>query len=265
MINYSIIIPTFRREKELINCLELLYPQLNVKLGIEIIVSSDDTVSDNLLEKFNWVTFLNGPRKGPAANRNSAAKNAKGAWLFFIDDDCLPQSNWLNEAIVATKDEQGVFCIEGKTLAIGEKKCFDEVAPINENGGKLWSCNFGIKKDIFLQIGGFDEQFPIATMEDIDFKIRFESIGEIRFVSEMLAYHPWRRKKAFGNFNQRLLSQKQFKNKHYNQSISKFRIQRISIFINSIPINIIQLFKYQGRGFAFFLDKTIMNFCMIFI
>lgn len=265
MIDYSIIIPTFRREKELIECLELLFPQLNENSKIETIVSSDDTISDNLLEKFNWVTFINGPRKGPAANRNFAAKQANGNWLFFIDDDCLPDSKWLMEAILATKGRQGIFCVEGKTLALGEKKSFDEVAPRNENGGKLWSCNFSIKKDVFLQLGGFDEEFPIATMEDIDFKIRFEKIGEVRFISDMLVFHPWRRKKAFSNFRQRLLSQKHFKNKHYTNSVSKFRLQRLTIFINSIPINIVQLIRFQGRGIAFFFDKTIMNFCMIFI
>ncbi len=265
MIKYSIIIPTFYREKELKACLGLLYAQLNGNPSIEIIVSSDAVMSDEMIENYEWVTFLNGPRKGPAANRNFAAKQAKGVWLLFIDDDCLPSNNWIDAAIYASKDDVKTYCIEGKTLALGEKKYFDEVAPINEKGGKLWSCNFGIKKEVFEQLGGFDEKFPIATMEDIDFKIRFEAKGEIRFISEMLVHHPWRRKKAFSSFRLRLLSQKYFKNKYYANSIIKFRLQRISIFINSFPIHLRQLIQYRGKGFSFFIDKTIMNFCMIFI
>ncbi len=265
MINYSIIIPTYKREIELSKCLELLYPQVLQNLDIETIVSADAQISDQLINSFNWVTFIYGPNKGPASNRNFAARKAKGEWLFFLDDDCLPQANWLSQAIKATSQENEIYCIEGKTSAIGEKKYFDEVAPINETGGKLWSCNFGVRKEVFLILNGFDEQFPIATMEDIDFKIRFESIGKIKFVNEMLVFHPWRRKKAFHNFNKRLLSQKQFRTKHYKHSIIKFRVQRIKILISSIPIHLIQLIKYKGYGFSFFLDKTLLNFCMIFI
>ena len=182
-----------------------------------------------------------------------------------MDDDCLPQPKWLFEAIQAANTKNGIYCIEGKTMAFGTKRRFDEYAPINENGGKLWSCNFGILKDTFIQLNGFDENFPIATMEDIDFKIRFEQLGQIVFVGEMLVLHPWRRKRAFSNFKNRLISQKRFITKHNNNSMLRFRLQRMGIFFSSIPIYITQLLKFRGRGFYFFLDKAIMNFCMIFI
>jgi glycosyltransferase involved in cell wall biosynthesis len=151
MNSISIIIPTFNREKELNTCLERLFLNNYNFSNIEVIVSNDNiknNVSNELKNKFPLVKFVIGPGKGPAQNRNFGAKIASGKWIIFLDDDCIPQQNWLlNYSLEIDKGLEIIF--EGKTIADREKQRYDEVSPINLIGGKLWSCNFAIRKGCF--------------------------------------------------------------------------------------------------------------------
>jgi GT2 family glycosyltransferase len=265
-IYISIIIPTFKREIELENCLKnLLFSIEKITLkDYEIIISDDDYQVQNesyYLQKNSSIIYLKGPQKGPAANRNFAAAIAKGSWLIFLDDDCLPLEDFISSNVDLIK--QNFNLIEGKTITDRKRKRFDEVAPINEFGNKLWSCNFAIKNELFKELGGFDENFQFSTMEDIDFKIRAEKIQSIKFNPLSIVIHPWRQRKAFKNILGRLKSQKYFRSKHQSE-LSNYRIDRIKIFIGSIFYNFIELMKYKGRGWQVYFEKIIFNFLMIF-
>jgi glycosyltransferase involved in cell wall biosynthesis len=267
MVNISIIIPTFKREAELIKCIANIYYHLELSDEIEIIVSNDSleqTINKFINNKYPKVSVINGPRKGPAANRNYAAKQAKGDWLIFLDDDCLPQQNWLLSYELAIKNNTGLV-LEGKTIANKSKTRYDEVAPININGGKLWSCNFAIQKKLFFSLNGFDENYPFSTMEDIDFKERLKLITQFQFIENSLVIHPWRRRVAFKNFKLRIQSQRYFAKKFNQKNIFQFRIKRIKIFVGSIFSNLKELAQYRFKGWLCYLDKMVFNFIMIFI
>lgn len=162
----------------------------------EVIVSDDGvpTVEQLIAEKYPWANWIAGPQRGPAANRNHGASVAKGQWIVFTDDDCLPQPSWLE---AYANNMNGYDVLEGKTSAHGVRSRIDEECPINETGGHLWSCNFAMQRDLFLKLGGFDESFPAAAMEDVELNTRVnESRLVRRFVSEALVLHPWRRRKG---------------------------------------------------------------------
>lgn len=265
MNSISIIIPTFNREKELTICLENLF-QNNI-LNIEIIVTNDNRLKDISVEnriKYNRVKFVSGPGKGPAANRNFGAKMALGNWLIFLDDDCIPQQNWLSSYCIEI-DKNQADILEGKTIANREKQRYDEVSPINLLGGKLWSCNFAIRKDIFNELSGFDEHFPYSTMEDIDFRERAKMKTAIVFLSSCVVVHPWRRRVAFKNFYVIIKSQRYFAEKFKIRNTKKFKIQRLKIFISSIFSNFKELYQFKFKGWACYFDKMCFNFIMLFI
>lgn len=267
MVNISIIIPTFKREAELIKCIANIYYHLELSDDIEIIVSNDSleqTINKFINNKYPKVSVINGPSKGPAANRNYAAKQAKGDWLIFLDDDCLPQQNWLLSYELAIKNNTGLV-LEGKTIANTSKTRYDEVAPININGGKLWSCNFAIQKKLFFSLNGFDENYPFSTMEDIDFKERLKLITQFQFIENSLVIHPWRRRVAFKNFKLRIQSQRYFAKKFNQKNTFQFKQQRIKIFVGSIFSNLKELAQYRFKGWLCYIDKMVFNFIMIFI
>jgi GT2 family glycosyltransferase len=73
----------------------------------------------------------------------------------------------------------------------------DEECPINETGGLLWSCNFAIRRETFLALGGFNEDFPAAAMEDVELNLRANKAGLARlFVPDAVVLHPWRLRKG---------------------------------------------------------------------
>jgi hypothetical protein len=62
---------------------------------------------------------------------------------------------------------------------------------VNLDGGKLWSCNFAIRRAHLEQVGGFDERYPYPHMEDADLQARLQKSGfMIRFVPAAEVDHP---------------------------------------------------------------------------
>lgn len=263
----SIIIPTYNRRCELLICLEALMKQVRISENLQIIVS-DDSNNLNLSKEISLihpeVDYQIGPHKGPAANRNSAAKTAKGQWLIFLDDDCIPSDNWFKNYYKEIHQTNGTV-LEGKTIVNRPKERYDEVAPINLDGGKLWSCNFAIQKDLYFTTGGFDEGFPYTTMEDVDFKDRVKQQTQIFFIAESVVVHPWRKRIAFANFYGRLKSQAYYYQKQGSKNTFRFRFIRIKIWFTSIFMELAQLTSFSYKGWRCYLDKVLFNFCMIFI
>jgi GT2 family glycosyltransferase len=142
-----------------------------------------------LRERHPWVRWVPGPRRGPGANRNSGARHARGEWLAFTDDDCLPEPQWLEAFVGALRP--GTELYEGRTTCrAGIRRPLDH-SPVNENGGYLWSCNMLVGRACYEKLGGFDEAFPHAHMEDVDFRERALGAGyEFPFVRDAVVDHP---------------------------------------------------------------------------
>ncbi|TWU59566.1 GalNAc(5)-diNAcBac-PP-undecaprenol beta-1,3-glucosyltransferase [Crateriforma conspicua] len=194
----SVIIPTCHRNDDLAACLERLVPgRQSLSFDhYEVIVSDDgrDSTAESLIaDRYPFAQWVKGPQRGPAANRNAGASCANGEWLVFVDDDCVPSSKWLGAYAANT---EGSDILEGMTSAIGSQTRFDEECPINESGGALWSCNFAIRRNAFFALGGFNENFPAAAMEDVELNYRVNQMQIARtFISDAVVLHPWRREK----------------------------------------------------------------------
>ena len=194
-VRLSIIIPTCNRMQLLAGCLEALQPQVATARGIEVIIcddGADHTTREMVSREFPKIFWLQGPRRGPAANRNIGACAARGEWLIFLDDDCLPSKSYLSAYI----DAIGAFpqsgtAFEGATISPPLPSLLWE-APHNPNGGILISCNFAIQKSHFFALGKFDERYPLY-FEDTEFYSRLlASGGKTIFIKQALVEHPLR-------------------------------------------------------------------------
>lgn len=196
----SVIVPTCHRNDLLAKCLDCLAPGVQTlpPEQYEVIVTDDGTRStaEALVQgSYPWVRWVAGPRQGPAANRNNGARLAQGQWLAFTDDDCLPARNWLAAYADATTDKFLVY--EGKTDCLEGVKSPLFQSPINLTGGYLWSCNFMIQSSLFHDVGEFQSDFAMPTIEDIDLHERLCQQGQqAKFVDAALVDHPARRKRA---------------------------------------------------------------------
>jgi GT2 family glycosyltransferase len=183
----TVIIPTCERPQLIACCL------VNI-IGADEVIVSDDSRTDStrklIVERFPTVRWIPGPRRGPAANRNFAAGHAAGDQLAFIDDDCLPDKKWVSNMRSALAT---TALVEGRTICPDKTRRLLEETVENLSGGLLWSCNFGIHRGLFFELGGFDEDFAEAGGEDLEFAWRVKQGGiPTRFASEAIVYHPAR-------------------------------------------------------------------------
>ncbi|MBX9879493.1 MAG: glycosyltransferase family 2 protein [Candidatus Obscuribacterales bacterium] len=192
---FSVIIPTCERAEPLRHVLDALASgKQTMAFGeYEVIVTDDSrssAVETVVKEGYPWVRFVKGPQKGPAANRNNGAKLATGEWLVFTDDDVLIDANWLS--VYAAHTGGAAQALEGSIEAIGEMNRIFSECPINMTGGLFWSANIAVKRSLFKEIGGFDENFRHPTQEDSDLRRRLLPLTEILFVCDAKVRHPVR-------------------------------------------------------------------------
>lgn len=193
----SVVVPTCHRNDLLAKCLDCLAPgkQRLDSAEYEVIVSDDGrhSTAQAMIERdYAWVRWEAGPKDGPAANRNNGARKGRGQWVTFTDDDCLPDAGWL-ESIVKVAREGRVDVIEGRTLIPDYVDSPFKQGIENRDGGVFWSCNLAVRRALFLEMGGFDEDFKEAADEDMEFAFRFRQRGHPHcFVFDALVLHPVR-------------------------------------------------------------------------
>jgi glycosyltransferase involved in cell wall biosynthesis len=191
----SVIIPTCDRPAQLAACLERLSPGQDAVAGVECeVIVSDDGLTDETREligkRFPWVTWRRGPRRGPAANRNAGAGMARGDWLVFTDDDCLPEAGWLASYAAAIQATPSAAALEGAILPTEPIDRLSARCPVNLSGGRFWSANIAVRRALFLRIGGFSPLFPYPASEDQDLYYRLQGVTAIPFVAAARVKHP---------------------------------------------------------------------------
>lgn len=195
----SVVVPTCHRNELLARCLDRLAPGAQTLAAdqYEVIVTDDgsqSTAEELVRTRYPWATWVAGPKRGPAANRNAGTRQARAPWIAFTDDDCVPDPGWLQSFVSALRPEVQVY--EGRTTS-GEPYCpLVAEAPVNLTGGNLWSCNMLLAAALFESIGGFDESFPYANQEDADLRERLRYQGHaLLFVEGAVIDHPARPRK----------------------------------------------------------------------
>jgi GT2 family glycosyltransferase len=208
-------------------------------MSVEIIVTDDDpdgSARDVVAKHTPFAIWNEGPSRGPAANRNSGARIAKGDLLIFLDDDCTPDRNWLPALLKCATDHPGVDVFEGRISAERRFRYAYECCPINETGGCLWSANIAIRRKCFWSLSGFDEDFPFAAMEDVDFQYRCQKSGkEIVFCPDAVVLHPVEIRSGSARFLRALYSFLVFVEKHPEET------ERI----RGPLLNILRVFKHK--------------------
>lgn len=207
-LDLSVIVPTLNEGKYIGFCLKALANQTLPREKYEIILvdsySNDNTVkiSEKYVDKIVFV-----PRNGPGYARNVGAKIANGRILVFIDADTVASKDLLEKILRAFTDDK----IVGGTCFYhpDSTRLFDRFIYITANNltklcDMLFLRNIAavpgficfIRKDVFEDIGGFDES--LTVFEDHDLGIRMKKKGKIIYLDETYVMTSIRRNKALG-------------------------------------------------------------------
>jgi glycosyltransferase involved in cell wall biosynthesis len=109
--NFTVAIPTYNGASRLPKVLAKLEQQTGIEnIAWEIIIvdnnSSDDTAKVVQEYQANWSKSMPGvalkyffePEQGAAFARLKAVREAQGKWIGFLDDDNLPETDWIAAA-----------------------------------------------------------------------------------------------------------------------------------------------------------------------
>jgi glycosyltransferase involved in cell wall biosynthesis len=195
---FSVIVPTCNRPDALSICLDALHPSFQTEApAYEVIVTDDGAspLAEAVKAAYPWVRFTAGPRRGPAANRNHGASIARGRWLVFTDDDCIPDRWLLDSYHRAIQEHPAANAFEGSISPLGDLDRDLADCPVNETGGMFWSANVCLNRAFFESVGRFDDGFPLPAHEDQDLYLRIKTETAVPFVRAANVKHPVRQLK----------------------------------------------------------------------
>jgi GT2 family glycosyltransferase len=192
----SVIVPTHNRREAVQRCLRSLLDQDLPPEEYEIIVVDDgsiDGTADALGEMPGRIRVMRQERKGPSAARNRGAAEARGDVLAFLDSDTVADPSWLREALARFDDDPDLAGVEGRTeIPDGDRSGPFGRRTQNLRGQRYLGCNLLFRRQIFEEVGGFDERFGLVPFrEDTDLAHRvLRAGGEIRWVPSAGVTHP---------------------------------------------------------------------------
>ena len=203
---FSIIIPTYRRPRQLAACLHSLAQLEYSRDSLEVIVVDDgsEALPQAVIRPFRDkldVTLLAQSHAGPAPARNAGAKRAKGGFLAFTDDDCCPAPDWLKTLAVHFSRDPDCM-IGGRTMNALPDNPYSSASQLlidylysyynadADHARFLTSNNLALAADRFRAIGGFDTTFAGAAAEDREFCDRWLFHGyRLMYAPEATVYH----------------------------------------------------------------------------
>ena len=125
---------------------------------------------------------------GASHARNIGASAARAPALAFCDCDDVVHERWAAEASRALADHD---CVMGINRALQEPRNADSevLNPGGLVGRGIQSCNFAVLRDVYFEVGGFDESLPPYGCEDSEFSIRLRARGyQIAPAFDMVLY-----------------------------------------------------------------------------
>lgn len=194
----SIVIPVYEHFDETYRCLKAIKDTVN-DIPIEVLIADDCSkyMTAGMDSIVKGVTIIkNSTNQGFLLNCNNAAAKAKGKYIVFLNNDTQPQPGWLNSLVELMESDETIGMTGSKLIYPNER--------LQECGGIIWKdgtgWNYGrfakrydeaeysyvkevdyisgaaimIRRSLWKEIGGFDEQFAPAYYEDSDlaFEVR---------------------------------------------------------------------------------------------
>lgn len=179
MIKFSVIIPTRNLSYYLLfENLPAFDKQISHNFEVIVLPNESSLYDLTLIKKYRWLRIIpTGKITRPADKRDIGVDKAKGEIIAFIDDDAYPSPDWLTNA-------ENLFRDPALAAASGpgvlpehtdrSEQMFDAVLTSVFGSGwityrftpgkKVWvddypSMNFFIKKKVFLELGGFNNDY----------------------------------------------------------------------------------------------------------
>lgn len=185
---FSIVVPVYNGGEAFRLCMSSLTGLHPPPLEVIVVADGDTDGSWQLAEEFGArVIRLPVTSGGPARPRNIGALQAKGHYLFFVDADvCVPpcilrqmadrfHSYPYLAALIGSYDDTPA----AKNFLSQYKNLIHHYVhqQAQEDASTFWGACGAIRREVFLELGGFDENYRRPSIEDIELGYRLKKAG----------------------------------------------------------------------------------------
>jgi histidinol-phosphate phosphatase family protein len=134
-----------------------------------------------------------GPARGPAAARNRGWRQSTAEWVVFLDDDVLPDDDWLEQLASDLELPANVAGSAGRIRVPlpGDRRPTDWERNVKGlESARYATADMAYRRSVLAEVGGFDERFPRAFREDADLALRVLDTGYELARGERTIEHP---------------------------------------------------------------------------
>jgi cellulose synthase/poly-beta-1,6-N-acetylglucosamine synthase-like glycosyltransferase len=278
----SVVIPAYNAEKEIEACVEVLRQQTIPSSQFEIIVVDDGSTDHTraVLEKLPVLTIPQ-ENEGPAGARNTGASAATGEFLLFIDSDCVPSPDWLEQMIKPFENEEVVGVSgayktrQGSLVARFAQYEFEERYRMLERQpfiDMIASHAAAYRRETFIKAGGFLRELRMNEDVELSYRLSAEP-GKLVFNPLAIVYHlhpatcgRYFRIK-FGRGYWRIMVYKAFPHKAVSDTYTpqNLKLQVLSIYLLAFCLVFALLAPYSllvAAGIVVFSSATMLPMCM---
>ena len=184
----SIIIPAYNEEKYIGCCLESLSKQTFSDFEVVVVDDGSTDKTREIVGKFKRVKLINGEHKGPGFSRNLGAKQANGEILVFVDADMTFDKDYIRNLTAPLKEREVTGTTHDYEIAANTKniwsRCWGRMR-ISKEDAKDIKIFRAIRRDKFLEMGGFDPEYGYADDQSLWIKHRVKPV----VASNTICYH----------------------------------------------------------------------------
>ncbi len=195
-------------QKEILAKVLAEYEKQSLNFSQFEVIVIDSSSTDGTVEFFKKYKpdfsfkFITQANQGKAAARNRGVKEARGKYIIITDSDMIPDKSFIKEHLNALNQAEFPCCFEGLTFnmsrlvyPVDNRYISPYIRKNYKNNSKLgWyyflSGNVSLPKDLFLDAGGFDEDFKNYGWEDIELGYRLSKKGvPLHYLKTAVNYH----------------------------------------------------------------------------
>lgn len=184
----SVVMPVYNAERLLGECLAAVAASTFRNYEVVVVDDSSTDRSREIAAAHGARVVPSGGRLGPGRARNKGVEHARGDIVFFIDSDVVIRPDTLARLVTAFDRDRGVaglMAVQSPTMRF-RNLCsvyknlwmyYTYVRRAGEDVPLFYTTAAAIRRDVFIESGGFDVNYVDPNIEDTDYGQKLASQG----------------------------------------------------------------------------------------
>jgi glycosyltransferase involved in cell wall biosynthesis len=205
-VEVSVVIPMYNSEDTIVQALRGLERQTHDRFEVVVVDDGSTDASVPAVEELSIasaipIRLIRQNNAGPAEARNNGVKHSFGETIVFLDSDCIPAPNWVEEMVAPVNGKvAGCYCgnqvINGESATaryVQYEMSWRHQKMIGKSIDAFSTYSASMSKNAFEETGGFSTEYREASGEDFDLSFSLRRAGyDLRFNENTFVYqhHP---------------------------------------------------------------------------